>query len=267
MKDLWKDIVQSLVVSLTPVTVGESLISVTTPGRLRLWNKSKTASYTHSHLRPIHSPQIIFTSSWIKSTLDEGQMEVPSIHGGHTGHSAPSFDHRHRQLARRFWERRCRGQLHIPPAPSCLGFLAHCMPLSADFDFRSARSSGQPTADTPKTSLWWAPPSEGSDPGLPGGAASGAPEGAAWAAGIEVVPPLGAGVVGAVGAVPDWACALPPVVAVPFISFDNSTWLPAISLSNLVCSVMVSLWDLNSSNISLLTSTTWYAALLVHSHW
>ena len=46
---------------------------------------------------------------------------------------------------------------------------------------------------------------------------------------------------GAVGAVPDWACPLPPVVAVPFISFDNSTWLPALSFINLVCSVMVSL--------------------------
>ena len=69
-------------------------------------------------------------------------------------------------------------------------------------------------------------------------------------------PPLGTGVEGAVGAVPDWDGPLPPVVAVPFISFDNSTWLPAISFINLVCSVMVSLWDFNSSNISLLTSTT-----------
>ena len=74
-------------------------------------------------------------------------------------------------------------------------------------------------------------------------------EGAAWAAGIGAVPPLGTRVA---GAVPDWAGPLPPVVAVPFISFDNSTWSPAISFINLACSVMVSLWDFNSSNISLL---------------
>ena len=80
----------------------EKALSVTTPGRLRLWNRSKTAAYTHSHLRPIHSPQIIFRSSWIKSTLDEGQMGVPSNHGERTGHSAPSSDHRHRQLAKGF---------------------------------------------------------------------------------------------------------------------------------------------------------------------